>query len=492
MVRSKTVVGVVMVLLLGTAGAALAQGGRRTHPHRAPAANAALQWSGVLLEAIRNGRLGPPIVARAMAITHTCMFDAWAAYDKDALGTVLGGDLRRPARERRAEYKETAISYAAYRALLNLFPAQQARLDAEMEALGLDPLDSSLDPATPAGVGNAACAAVLAYRESDGANQSGQMSQGGVPYSDYTGYLPVNSANAINDPNRWQPLTFSNGTAPAFMTPQWGLVTPFALQPGGHLRPASPPLYPDPRYKAEADAILQLQVGLGDREKTIAEYWADGPTSELPPGHWLLFAHHVSHRDRHTLDDDVQLFFMLGNAMLDASIAVWECKRYYDFARPITAIRFLYAGQQVRGWAGPGLGIQWIDGANWIPYQPSTFITPPFAEYVSGHSTFSAAAAEVLARFTGSDSFGYGVTIAAGSSRLEPGVVPAQPVRLFWPTFSAAADEAGLSRRLGGIHFESGDLEGRRMGRAVGAQVWERGRRYIEGEKAKPAEAIDD
>ena len=99
---------------------------------------------------------------------------------------------------------------------------------------------------------------------------------------------------------------------------------------------------------------------------------------------------------------------------------------------------------------------------------------------MSGHSTFSAAGAEVLKRFTGSDAFGASITITAGALGVEPGV-PSQPVTLAWPTFSAAADEAGLSRRYGGIHFADGDLEGRKLGRAVGALAWEKGRRYIEG-----------
>jgi hypothetical protein len=105
-------------------------------------------------------------------------------------------------------------------------------------------------------------------------------------------------------------------------------------------------------------------------------------------------------------------------------------------------------------------------------------VTPPFAEYPSGHSTFSAAAAEVLRRFTGSDALGATVTVPAGSSRIEPGLVPAEDLTLGWDTFSAAADQAGLSRRYGGIHFEQGDLVGRAIGRAVGARVWRLAMRY--------------
>jgi hypothetical protein len=116
-----------------------------------------------------------------------------------------------------------------------------------------------------------------------------------------------------------------------------------------------------------------------------------------------------------------------------------------------------------------------------MPYQPSWFPTPPFPEYVSGHSAFSAAAAEVLRIMTGSDNFGYAATIRAGTSVIEPGSTPRTDLQFNWPTFSAAADEAGISRRYGGIHFESGDLQGRAVGRAVGQDVASRVLRCLAG-----------
>src|SRR5256885_14426 len=138
----------------------------------------------------------------------------------------------------------------------------------------------------------------------------------------------------------------------------------------------------------------------------------------------------------------------------------------------ITAIRYLFRGQQVRAWGGPYQGTRWIDGADWLPYQASTFPVPPFPEYSSGHSTFSAAGAEILRLFTGSDRFGASVTFPAGSSKFEAGAVPARDVSLRWATFSDAADQAGLSRRYGGIHFEQGDLDARAAGRLVAKHAW--------------------
>ncbi|HEY6267597.1 MAG TPA: hypothetical protein VIX11_04815 [Candidatus Acidoferrum sp.] len=122
-----------------------------------------------------------------------------------------------------------------------------------------------------------------------------------------------------------------------------------------------------------------------------------------------------------------------------------------------------------------------MDGAQWIPYQPATFPTPPFPDYVSGHSTYSAAAARILMLWTGSERFGESVTLPRGSSKIEPGVTPAQPVTLKWETFEEAANEAGMSRRYGGIHFARADLAGRQLGRLVADKVWPKTQNYFDG-----------
>jgi hypothetical protein len=438
--------------------------------------NVAVRWNETLLQSVRNTGFAPMFTARALAIVHTSMYDAWSAYDPVAVGTQLGGSLRRPAEEHTLANKERATSYAAYRSLKDLFPTQGALFDAAMGDLGFDPADTSTDPTTPTGIGNITAAAVIAFRHHDGSNQLGDEN-GGAPYSDYTGYVPVNGPDEIVDPNRWQPLKNPAGVVQTFLAPHWGLVAPFALTDPAQLRPAAPPLHPQGLYRKEANQILHFSAGLTDETKVIATYWADGPNTETPPGHWNLFAQFVSERDAHTLDQDVKMFFALGNAQLDASIAVWECKRFFDYVRPITAVRYLYEGKPVRAWAGPYLGTQVISGETFRSYIP----TPPFAEYVSGHSTFSAAGAEILKAVTGSDAFDASVTIAAGATPVEPGAVPAEPVTLSWATFSAAADEAGISRRYGAIHFESGDLQARALGRQVGALAWEKAGTYFDG-----------
>jgi hypothetical protein len=442
-----------------------------------------MQWNNAALQAVRNTRMGPPMVARALAVTHTCMYDAWAAYDAIAAGTRYGRSLRRPARERTVANEERAISYAAYRALADLFPTQRATLfDPLMVSLGYDPLDGSMNISTPAGIGNTVAQAVLDFRHQDGSNQLGNLAPG--PYADYTGYQPVNTADTVNDPNKWQPFAIHNGTQfviPRFMAPHWEKVIPFALPASHVLQPPLPAMYPGAGYEKQANDLIELNANLTDRQKMISEYWSDGPSSETPPGHWNLLAQWMVNRDHMSLDRQVKLFFILNNALMDAGIASWQCKLFYDYVRPITAIRFLKKGQQISAWAGPHQGTRLISGESWLPYQPATFISPPFAEYVSGHSTFSASSATVLALFTGSNRFGASATMAAGSSRIEPGTTPAQPVTLSWNTFSDAADEAGISRRYGGIHFEDGDLQGRSLGRKVGVLTWLKSMTYFTG-----------
>lgn len=258
---------------------------------------------------------------------------------------------------------------------------------------------------------------------------------------------------------------------PGFIGPQWQQVKPFALASPGQFRPSAPVPITSQAFLDQARHVTAVQDGLNVEQKVAAEYWADGPSSELPPGHWQLFAAFVSARDRHTLAQDVKLFFALANAIHDAAIAVWECKRYYDYVRPVTAIRHLFRHKRLRGWTGTAEAT--INGEAWRPYQVSTFPTPPFPEFVSGHSGFSAAAAEVLRRYTGSDAFGASYT-QPGPLRVEPGLASAAGTTLSWSTFSAAAAEAGESRLYGGIHFYEGNVAGLALGRKVGALAFER------------------
>jgi hypothetical protein len=288
-------------------------------------------------------------------------------------------------------------------------------------------------------------------------------------------------------------------------------------------------------------------VNEGDFGRALTEFWADGPKSETPPGHWNVVANSVSDTpgfefriggtgpevDR--LEWDVKLYFALNGAVHDAAVAAWGAKGYYDSVRPISMIRYMgglgqssdpegpayhpdglplvpglveviteattapgehheaLAGHEgeiaIFAWAGNPAdpetqtgGVSWILATEWVPYQQPTFVTPSFAAYVSGHSTFSRAAAEVLTAITGSEYFPGGLsewTIPAGSLEVESG--PTQDVSLQWATYYDAADQAGVSRLYGGIHVPADDFGGRQMGSLCGKAAWTEAQRYYRG-----------
>ncbi len=473
---------------------------RETGPH-----SAAFEWLDVALEATAREHERhaprPTIGSRMLAIITTCMYDAWAAYDDKAVGTRLGDKLRRPPSERTTANKEKAIAYACYRAMLDLFPEDEPWIAGQMRKHGLNPKDNSTDPTTPQGIGNGAAAAVLAYRHRDGANQLGdEVGSNGDAYSDYTFYHPVNPVDRILDPDCWQPIEFDNGkggkVTPGFLTAHWYRVKPFALQRSDQFRCPPPPKMGSEQLRKEADEVLTLNANLTPQQKAIVEFMRDGPRSTGQSGHWLRLAQAVSRRDKYTIDQDVKLYFAVANVAMDAFIACWESKRYYDSSRPWTLIHYYYAGKEIEGWGGAGKGVVKMRGEDWHPYSPLTFITPPFPGYPSGHSTVSSASARTLELFTGSDRFGVTEERQAGEltepgfsckiMQMRDGKLPSDPsltcdVVLQMPTFSETAKLAGISRVLGGYHIQSDNIRGLELGRKVADYVWPKTKAYFDG-----------
>ena len=402
----------------------------------------------------------------------------------------------------------------------------------------------------------------------------------------------------LADPDRWQPLVLTEarsqnglplpGGSQSFIGSNWGDVVPFALPERGDapvLDPGPPPSLADPStaddYIQAATDVLRYsrQLGAGetldispanvgnnrlgsndgggysvnpitgqpyepqlvdrsDYYRVIAEYWADGPTSETPPGHWNTLTNMVSDsmgdQDRRIggvgdpvdrLQWDVKAYFAVNGALHDAAIAAWGLKAHYDSVRPISMIRYLgsngteqpalttedgqieiiteesaapgqrhahlaeHIGQvAVFAWQGSPqdsdndrAGVGWIRAVEWLPYQRPTFVTPAFASYVSGHSVFSRSAAEVLAALTGSEFFPGGL----GTHLVEPGDLiheygPEDSIELQWATYFDASDEAGFSRLPGGIHIPVDDFAGRQVGSQVGQSAWAKARLFIQ------------
>jgi hypothetical protein len=511
------------------------------------------------------------------------------------------------ARETAISYAAYRILLWRYAEVADLATATD-ELDATMASLCYRTDYTATDGDTPADLGNRIAAAVLEAGQADGALEDQRYADSAyVPLNDP---LPVAEPGAVmRDPNHWQPLALAQqisqnglpipGQVQTFIGPQWGHVVPFALQPseaGTPIDPGPPPHLGDAatdeafkqaaveiiRYSSELDASdgVTLDIGPGalgdnplgtndgnghdrnpatgepyppnvvpraDYERALAEYWADGPKSETPPGHWNLIANEVADApgfalriggqgpevDR--LEWDVKTYFALNGALHDAAIAAWGLKGFYDSVRPISMIRYLggrgqssdpdgpsYAPEglplvpdlvevvteassapgarhadlaahvgevAIRAWRGfpddpetQTSGVGWILASEWVPYQRSTFVTPAFAGYVSGHSTFSRAAAEVMTAITGDRFFPGGVrelTVPAGELIHEEG--PADTFNLQWATYYDAADQAGISRLYMGIHISADDIEGRKIGAICGSEAWSMAQRYFDG-----------
>ena len=285
-------------------------------------------------------------------------------------------------------------------------------------------------------------------------------------------------------------------------------------------------------------------VPRGDYGRVLAEFWADGPDSETPPGHWYTILNTVMDHPEFVpkwkgegptmsaFDWTVCAYFTLGGALHDAAIAAWSHKGWYDYIRPVSALRWMQGRGQctdpnlpnfdnvglplvpgfcelveagdpdfpspadvdklkIRSWMGPDYinnpdvddaGVGWILAEDWWPYQRPSFVTPPFAGYVSGHSTFSRAAAEILTAITGDEYFpgGMGEFVAPANDFLVFEEGPSQDIVLQWATYRDASDQCSLSRIWGGIHPPADDLPGRRIGLAVAEHALNRALPLIE------------
>ena len=375
----------------------------------------------MLLEAVRADRTAPPAAARNMAIVHAAVYDAVNSLDRryEPYLVARNGPKRASAK--------AAAAAAAHKALEALYPAQKDMFDAALDA---SLADVPNEPAQNKGValGRAVAKAVLKARRDDGASAT----------VDYT---------VGTDVGDWQP------TPPAFapaLLPQWPSVDPFALDSGSQFRPPAPPPLTGAAFTAafvQVKSLGSATSAVRTAEQTeIARFWADGAGTATPPGHWNEIAQSVASGEGNSLAENARLFALLNFALADAGISSWDAKYLYNYFRPVTAIRVADRDGNEATEADPA----------WTPLIP----TPPFPSYTSGHSTFSAAAATVLAGFFGTDA----VAFTTGSDGL-PAVT-----RSFTSLWSAA-EEAGMSRIYGGMHWSFDNTEGLAGGRSVGRLV---------------------
>jgi hypothetical protein len=385
-----------------------------------------LQWNEVLLDAIRAERTPPPPAARNLAIMHIAIYDAVNSIDGSYQSYLV--DKGSP----KGASVVAAAAQAAHDALAAVYPQHAAAFDAALQASLAEVPDG---PAERQGiaVGRYAAKKILAARADDGADAV-------VPYTPGV------------DPGDWQP------TPPAFaasLFPQWPLLAPFTMTSGDQFRPAGAPALTSDEYAAAFNEVKELggdgvvtPTARTDEQTLIARFWADGSGTETPPGHWNSIAQDVAQAQATSVVENARLFALLNLALADAAIVAWDCKYVYDLWRPVTAIR----AADLDGNAAT------LADATWTPL----LVTPPFPSYTSGHSTFSSAAAAVLAGFFGSDD----ISFTTGSDAL-PG-----ETRSF-ASFSAAAAEAGQSRIYGGIHFQFDNQDGLTSGANLGAYVVE-------------------
>ncbi|MAM29535.1 MAG: hypothetical protein CMC13_10990 [Flavobacteriaceae bacterium] len=613
----------------------------------------ARDWNEEMLHAIRNDFARPTVHARNLFHGAIAMYDAWAIFNDTATPVLLGNTFQGfsvaydplPMPSNPDEATHEVMSYALYRLMQHRFKDSPGAdeifvdINQRMASYGYNLFVTSTDysDGSYAKLGNYLASQIIAFGLQDGSNEE----------NDYASifYAPVNPPLILEvydeidhiNPDRWQPLAFASfidqsgniipGGIPNFLSPEWGQVAPFALDPDDleilnngfnsyvYNDPGAPPTIQDSPANGLTDAYkwhfalvsawsshldpsdpLRIDISpanLGnldpadwpetfseyldfydfteggalsqghdvnpvtglpyapqmvkrsDYARVLAEFWADGPDSETPPGHWFVIANYVSDDPLlekrfggegpilSDLEWDVKLYVTLGGAMHDSAVTTWGIKGYYDYVRPISALRYMAAKGQstdpslpgfdphglplvpglielieagdplaadgnigkvkVRAWKGPDYiedpttdiaGVDWILATRWWPYQRGTFVTPPFAGYVSGHSTFSRAAAEVLTFVTGDPFFPGGM----GTFEVEQDTFlffekgPSEPFTLQWATYRDASDQTSLSRIWGGIHPPIDDIPGRRLGADIGVQAFNLAADYFNGD----------
>ena len=390
-----------------------------------------LQWNRTVLDSVRAERTPPPVASRALAMTHIAIYDTLNEIE----GTHTPYSYTFPGVSLASPPPNASASTAAYIVLSYLYPAREPIFRTQwLSSFKLS--DGTARNLAAVAWGTYVGNLVIDYRRNDGSNRT-------------VNYMPLPGCG------KWKP------TPPAFapaLLPQWPRVRTFGITEVLNFRPAAPPGF---NSKAFADSYREV-ASLGSVSSStrtadqtqIAYFWEDGAGTVTPPGHWQVIAQGLAERFRLSRVANARLFALLSIAQADAAIAAWDAKYAYNHFRPITGIR-------EHCFARTDLAMD----SNWTPLIP----TPPFPGYVSGHSTFSAASARILALYFGRDNIAFWGT--SPDPQRWPNNLPG--VTRHWNSFSQAAAEAGQSRIYGGIHWQFDNTEGLALGSAIADQTYD-------------------
>lgn len=386
--------------------------------------NPVLDWDALMLDAIRTETTGPTLSSRNLAILHVAIYDAVNAIARTHLPYAVSGDEVEVPENTSLE---AAVNGASRRIMNSLYPSFSARTEGLFE-IELAELPATASTTNGLALGTRVAEIILEMRSDDGANTQ-------VPY--------IPSA----EPGQWR------RTPPFFrppLDPHWRYVDLFGLPDKDSFLPPPPPAMTSAEYTA---AFNEVKI-LGEKNSTvrtpdqtqIAVFWSDFSYTAMPPGHWHEIAATIVRTRNTSLEGAARLFALLSVAQADAAIVCWEAKFRYNTWRPITAI------QRADEDGNPDTAAD--------PAWDHLLAAPPFPEYTSGHSTFSKASAQVLTYFFGTDEIDFTTT-----SDSLPGVFRS------FNSLAACADEVGMSRIYGGIHFQFANLEGKASGKRIGDWV---------------------
>jgi hypothetical protein len=381
--------------------------------------NPVLQWNQTTLQAIATDADAPTVASRALAMESLAVYDVISAINGTPgylVNVTAPSDASANAAV--AEAADTILDY--------LYPAQAATFDAQLAA-ALAGIPDGQGKTDGTALGKQVAQDIIALRANDGSSDT----------------VIDNGSTAVG---QWQPTPPGYATA---VTPQWANVTPFALQSSDQFLPPPPPALDSADYAASVNETESLGAGNSTTrtadETQIAKYWNDQGGTYTPPGQWNSIADQIAQTQGDSMAADAQLLAELNVAEADSGIAAWSTKYTYDAWRPITAI------ENANEIGNSGI----TQDSTWTPL----ITTPAFPEYVAGHAVFSQAAAEVLNSFFGSN---YAFSYTDPSLGSTPGVTRS------FTSFDEAAQEAGMSRIYGGIHFSFSVDAGWTVGQEVG------------------------